>query len=56
MSAVAVSGGRIEAAGTDEEILAMAEKHTYLCDLKGRCVVPGFTDSHCHLMATGAVI
>ncbi len=53
VSAVAVSGGRIEAAGTDEEILAMAEKHTYLCDLKGRCVVPGFTDSHCHLMATG---
>ncbi len=53
VSAVAVSGDRIAAAGDDERILAMAGEETKITDLEGRCMVPGFNDSHCHLMATG---
>lgn len=53
VSAVAVSGERIEAAGTDEEILALADASCRKIDLKGRCLVPGFNDSHCHILLTG---
>lgn len=52
-SAVAVSGDRIAAVGDDDSILAMAGEGTVITDLKGQCMVPGFNDSHCHLMATG---
>lgn len=53
VSAVAVSGYQIEAAGSDEEMLALAEEGCMKIDLKGFCMLPGFNDSHCHVFLTG---
>ncbi|NTV91396.1 MAG: amidohydrolase [Clostridiales bacterium] len=53
LQAVAVKDGLIMAAGTDSDILGLAGPDTELVDLKGRCMLPGFNDSHCHLLATG---
>ncbi len=52
-SAVAVAGPVIQAVGSDEEILLMADPGCRVIDLQGRCVMPGFQDSHCHLLLTG---
>ena len=55
-TAIAVTGHLIEAVGTDEEILALAGSAAERCaviDLKEKCVLPGFTDSHCHALHTG---
>ncbi len=53
VSAVAISGNLIQAVGDDEEILNLAEENCRMVDLHGRCLVPGFQDSHCHLLLTG---
>lgn len=47
--------GRIALAGTDEAALALADAHTKKIDLGGRCVLPGFTDSHMHILQAGMV-
>jgi predicted amidohydrolase YtcJ len=47
--ALAISGTRIEAIGTDEEILARRETKTNVIDLQGRTVIPGISDSHTHM-------
>lgn len=52
-SAAAISGDRIEAVGSDEEILALADVSCRKIDLNGKCLVPGFNDSHCHILLTG---
>lgn len=48
-SALAVSGGRILAAGDDAAMRALAGPGARLIDLQGRCVVPGMIDAHLHL-------
>ncbi|HJN40830.1 MAG: amidohydrolase [Anaerolineales bacterium] len=48
VQALAVRGERISAAGTDDEIAALADAHTEVIDLRGRLVLPGLTDAHCH--------
>ncbi len=48
LEALAVSGDRIVAVGTDEEVLALAGEHTEKVDLQGRMVLPGLIDSHSH--------
>jgi hypothetical protein len=49
-SALAIdSKGRIAAIGHSKALLSAAEPPTTVVDLKGRLVVPGFTDSHVHL-------
>lgn len=53
MEAIAVKDGKIAALGSTKEILSLAEPHTLLSDLEGNSVLPGFIDSHCHLLATG---
>lgn len=53
VSAVAVSGNLIQAVGGDEEILKLAEENCRIINLHGKCLVPGFQDSHCHLLLTG---
>ena len=53
VSAVAVKDGLIEAVGNDVDILSLAEENCGKIDLKGACMVPGFNDSHCHLLLTG---
>ncbi|WP_409227740.1 amidohydrolase [Gudongella sp. SC589] len=51
--AVAIKGDRVVAVGRDEEILSMKDENTELVDLKGRMMVPGFNDSHMHLLSYG---
>ncbi len=49
VEALAISGTRIEAVGTDQEILRLKTSKTEVVDLQGRTVVPGFSDSHTHM-------
>lgn len=53
VQAMAVEDGIIKAVGNDEEILVLAAEGDTKTDLEGRCVVPGFNDSHCHVLLTG---
>jgi len=46
--AIAISGDKLLAVGTNQEIRALASADTAVVDLKGRFVVPGFQDSHLH--------
>lgn len=46
--AVAVSGDKFSAVGSNEAVLSIALKDTQLVNLKGRTVIPGLNDSHLH--------
>ena len=52
--AVAVAGGRIVGVGGASEIAAMAGAQTRVIDAGGRTVLPGFVESHLHLVLGGA--
>ncbi|QTG82093.1 amidohydrolase [Arthrobacter crystallopoietes] len=52
-TAVAVSGGRITAVGTDDEVRAAAGPAREYIDLAGRLLTPGFTDAHVHALYGG---
>ncbi|MCF0122579.1 MAG: amidohydrolase [Ruminiclostridium sp.] len=52
-TALAVAGDRIALVGSDEAVLARALPTTRRIDLQGRCVLPGFVDTHMHLLLTG---
>lgn len=45
--------GRILAVGSDEDILAMAGSDAQITDAQGKLVIPGFYDSHIHLLSYG---
>src|ERR1700680_1662281 len=47
--AVSVTGARIDAVGTDAELLARQGSATRVIDLHGRTVIPGIVDSHIHV-------
>jgi len=49
VSAVAISGNRIVAAGSDATIERWTGPATNVVDLRGRVLVPGFVDSHTHV-------
>jgi predicted amidohydrolase YtcJ len=51
--AIAVSGDRIVAVGTNEDIQKLKGKHTEVVDLGGHFVMPGFNDAHMHLASGG---
>jgi predicted amidohydrolase YtcJ len=51
--AIAVSGHRILAVGTDAEVMKLAGPQTRVLDLKGHRVVPGFNDAHVHFFLGG---
>ena len=51
--AVLVQDGRITLVGSTAEVLAARGPRTEVIDLRGRTVVPGFIDTHVHLMTTG---
>lgn len=51
--AVAVSGGRILAVGTRQEIEELAGPSTKTIHLDGKTMVPGFNDGHSHLLQYG---
>ena len=51
--AVAVSGGRIVAVGTAGEVMALAGPATQVIGAGGRTLLPGFVESHLHLVLGG---
>jgi predicted amidohydrolase YtcJ len=51
--AMAVSKGRIMAAGSSDEIRKIKGPHTQVVDLGGRFAMPGFNDAHLHLANGG---
>ncbi len=51
--ALAVRGGRITAAGSNEAIRKLRTGSTHVVDLGGRFVMPGFNDAHLHLSSGG---
>jgi predicted amidohydrolase YtcJ len=53
--ALAISGDRIVAVGTDEEIRRFAGPATATVDLRGRFVAPGFNDAHLHFLVVDTV-
>ena len=52
--AVAVKSGRILKIGDTATIRSYVGEETEVIELNGRAVVPGFMDSHCHMIAEGA--
>src|SRR5215469_267553 len=51
--AVAISGGRIAAVGTDAEMRPHMGPRTEVVNLRGRMVLPGFQDAHVHASGGG---
>mgnify|MGYP001827711146 CR=1 FL=1 len=51
--AIAVRGSRILAVGSDEDMASLVGPETRVRDLAGHTVVPGFDDSHAHLLGIG---
>ena len=54
--AIAISGGRIAAVGSDADVLALAGPGTRRVDLGGRTVLPGFIDAHAHIWKIGHLL
>jgi predicted amidohydrolase YtcJ len=52
--AVAVAHGRIIAVGSSADLRPLAGPKTRLIDLQGKRVLPGFIDSHVHMLGGGA--
>ena len=53
VSALAVAGGRILAVGSDADALAYRGPGTEVVELRGRSLLPGFIDAHCHFPSLG---
>ncbi|KPV65007.1 MAG: imidazolonepropionase [Candidatus Bathyarchaeota archaeon BA1] len=51
--AVALQGEKIVKVGTDADMELWIGKNTKVIDLQGRTVVPGFIDTHVHIMGFG---
>ena len=51
--AIAITGDRIVAVGTNEEIAAYVGANTGTIDLEGHLAIPGFIDGHGHYMSLG---
>lgn len=49
-SALAISGDRIVAVGSDREILALAHAGTLVIDAHGGTIMPAFNDAHVHFL------
>lgn len=52
--AIAITDGRIALVGSDREIRELADPDTTLIDLSGKTVVPGFIDTHPHMIHVGS--
>jgi predicted amidohydrolase YtcJ len=53
VEAVALRGDKILATGREAELRSLVSKDVQVIDLKGRCLLPGFHDSHVHLVMHG---
>ena len=56
VQAIAVSEGKIIALGSDESIAAYKGPSTKVIDAKGNMVLPGFIESHVHIMAGAGML
>jgi len=54
--ALAVKAGRIVRVGTSEEVKELVSEETKVIDLKGKTLLPGFIDTHCHPALGGTEI
>src|SRR5436853_1226606 len=54
--AMAVRNGMVADLGSNHEILKLKSKTTRIFDLRGRTVLPGFHDSHIHLLNYGMLL
>lgn len=50
--AVAVRDGRIVAVGTEAQVLAASDPDAERVELRGRTMIPGLIDTHCHLVSS----
>lgn len=53
VEAIAIKDGIIQQVGSYKEIISLKESNTELIDLMGKLVLPGFNDSHMHLLNYG---
>ena len=53
VTAIAISQGKITAAGTDANILKLKGPTTKIIDLNGAFAMPGFNDAHTHIASAG---
>ena len=53
VEALAVRAGRVEVIGAEAAILPLAGPATQVIDLQGHTAIPGFVESHAHLMGLG---
>lgn len=53
VEAVAVKGGKITAAGSNGDILALKNDASKVIDLEGKTLMPGFIDPHLHISMYG---
>jgi predicted amidohydrolase YtcJ len=53
VQAIAVSGGKINAVGSNDEVQKLKGPKTQVIDLGGHFVMPGFNDAHVHLGSGG---
>ncbi|HEX3176548.1 MAG TPA: amidohydrolase [Methylomirabilota bacterium] len=51
--AVAVAGNRIVAVGADADVRPLVGPRTDVIELRGRSLLPGLIDAHCHLVSLG---
>lgn len=54
--AIAVEGDKIFKVGSNDEINSLIDSNTQVIDLEGKSVVPGFNDTHVHLVGYGSAI
>ena len=54
--AVAIGGGRITSVGSNDEVSESAGPSARAIDCNGLTLMPGFVDSHCHLLALAATL
>jgi predicted amidohydrolase YtcJ len=52
VQAISIRGDKIEKVGSNEEIKPSISSDTKIIDLKGKTVIPGFVDSHSHMLWT----
>lgn len=53
VEAILIEDGKISELGTNDLVLQRKKKSTRLIDLKGKMVLPGFHDSHVHVLEGG---
>lgn len=49
--AVAIKGRKVSIIGSNQKILSLKNKSTKIINLNGKTVVPGFNDSHMHILS-----